>query len=640
MVGVAFHPSFLAHQPSLHHSVSAKALQPSAAAPLRPTTLRKSLATPPLATSPATPAGRPLSARREPRPLPLQSALMAAVLLAAAAAIALWLRRKWSPRRPLPDGDTVAMALMAASGNKEGSSSMLPRPASPESPQQAPTPEGPPSPSPPEGELLDVSVAEDALPSPSRSPKDKPLLDPADVFRFLRGTPVGLGLELGWKVRDWLRRLVERLSRPTMRDFVDGDDDVAGGLGCVVLVFGASTPIGRTLVRKLLLRGYAVRVLLLPSEVDGPLDLPASKQLEKLAVDFQDKKALQQAVTGVGKIICCASTPTPLDLQMRLLVDEVGIRVLCQAAQDVRNACRERLAEEGGKTAVTTPPKRTISKMRTLERWGDVKLIQRQIDNLPSKWASLVFDGAASFAPSEPDRPERVAVFAGEFQANREAVAEVTLPFEGDELDAVLRSEVLLLKLRGDGNRYTVAVTLDGRRYATAFTSVPRWQSVRIPLEALLDSAGQPIPRLAGQGKTGSLTIGFSTIRAVTAVTATGRITFKLDLQFIKAIPSGAEPDFVLVSQSSNSLLQGMLGGDLALLQTKGEAAVRKAGLSYTIIRPVAVLDAPSGGRPLLFDQARRGTSAVSAADVADLCVQVLHCPAACNKAFDVSAAD
>eukprot|EP00667_Euglena_gracilis_P029598 EG_transcript_39508 len=131
MVGVAFHPAFLAHQPSLHQSVSTKALQSSAAAPLRPTTLRKSLATPPLATSPATPAGRPLSARRETRPLPLQSALMAAALLAAAAAIALWPRRKWSPLRPLPDGDRVAMALMAASGDKEASSSTLPRLASP-----------------------------------------------------------------------------------------------------------------------------------------------------------------------------------------------------------------------------------------------------------------------------------------------------------------------------------------------------------------------------------------------------------------------------------------------------------------------------------------------------------------------------
>lgn len=53
-------------------TLPSQALQPSAAAPLRPTTLRKSLATPPLATSPATPAGRPLSARREPRPLPLR----------------------------------------------------------------------------------------------------------------------------------------------------------------------------------------------------------------------------------------------------------------------------------------------------------------------------------------------------------------------------------------------------------------------------------------------------------------------------------------------------------------------------------------------------------------------------------------
>jgi len=47
----------------------------------------------------------------------------------------------------------------------------------------------------------------------------------------------------------------------------------------------------------------------------------------------------------------------------------------------------------------------------------------------------------------------------------------------------------------------------------------------------------------------------------------------------------------------------------------------------HSVNSPVAP---PPGGLP---------SGSVAVADVADLCVQVLHAPAACNKAFDVSPA-
>lgn len=75
--------------------------------------------------------------------------------------------------------------------------------------------------------------------------------------------------------------------------------------------------------------------------------------------------------------------------------------------------------------------------------------------------------------------------------------------------------------------------------------------------------------------------------------------------------------------------------GDLEWM-LKGEEALRASGLSFTIIRPGELTDAPGGQHALQFDQGDRIRGAIGRADVAEVCVQALEEPKADNTTFEV----
>lgn len=64
---------------------------------------------------------------------------------------------------------------------------------------------------------------------------------------------------------------------------------------------------------------------------------------------------------------------------------------------------------------------------------------------------------------------------------------------------------------------------------------------------------------------------------------------FKLEVDWIKALPAGVEPDFVLVSCAGSATRPGVELDDLNRIvaaKRKGEDSLRASGLGYTIIRP------------------------------------------------------
>lgn len=77
-----------------------------------------------------------------------------------------------------------------------------------------------------------------------------------------------------------------------------------------------------------------------------------------------------------------------------------------------------------------------------------------------------------------------------------------------------------------------------------------------------------------------------------------------------------------------------MLGGILTW-KLKGEDCVRSSGIPYTIVRPCALTEAP-GGKALMFDQGDNIKGKVSREDIAELCVEALEQPHACNVTFEV----
>lgn len=114
---------------------------------------------------------------------------------------------------------------------------------------------------------------------------------------------------------------------------------------------------------------------------------------------------------------------------------------------------------------------------------------------------------------------------------------------------------------------------------------------------------------------------------------------FQLEVDWIKALPGGEEPQVVLVSCAGKGSDTTPNPQDLAKVvefKRKGEEALRLSGLGYTIIRPGALVAEPGGYKALVFDQGGRITESIGAADVADICLRSLHEPAARNKTFDV----
>lgn len=64
---------------------------------------------------------------------------------------------------------------------------------------------------------------------------------------------------------------------------------------------------------------------------------------------------------------------------------------------------------------------------------------------------------------------------------------------------------------------------------------------------------------------------------------------FALEVDWIKALPSGVEPEFVLVSCAGAANRTGIDASDLARVvsaKRRGEDSLRASGLGYTIIRP------------------------------------------------------
>lgn len=265
----------------------------------------------------------------------------------------------------------------------------------------------------------------------------------------------------------------------------------------------------------------------------------------------------------------------------------------------------------------------------------------------------------------ETPKDEQNALFHGAVYARRGMVAvgrALEMP-PGFGLD---RYEGLVLRVCGDGKSYNFWLktteqqdanvphangnNVEGAQYfVSRFYARPGWSTVRIPFAqfrphdaSFLETGSLPKLDLQNVREFG---IAYeSTMRRPQTSnlgdggSAEGN-SFGLSISFIKALPTGSTPDFVLVSCSG----QDKIFGDdyhakekVMSFKRAGENALRNSGLGYTIIRPGALIEEPGGQKALIFDQGERITQGISYADVADLCVEALFDPSAFNKSFDV----
>merc|ERR1719359_394682 len=123
-------------------------------------------------------------------------------------------------------------------------------------------------------------------------------------------------------------------------------------------------------------------------------------------------------------------------------------------------------------------------------------------------------------------------------------------------------------------------------------------------------------------------------------------LVFNLKINWVKALPGGTEPDFVLVSATGKAV-EPDVRQTCMNAKKAAEASLRASGLGYTIVRPGPLQEVAGGQRGLVIEQStgwspgEGGESvsgeAISCADVADVCIRCLHDEAAFNKTFEVS---
>lgn len=457
--------------------------------------------------------------------------------------------------------------------------------------------------------------------------------------------PIQLGREAR-RVFDDVWDQFTKLASPTrsfsLDEFLDSEQEAPQASYTSVLVVGATGRVGRVVVRKLLLRGYKVKAMVRKRDVsfqERLQGLPAA--IEFVEGDLGDAAACQEAVKGVDKIIFCAAARTTLRADL-LRVEDRGVANLSSAFQDEmdRRAKKKKLKS-------STRAKREIADFRRAyhqERW-DITYCglpggDRAGEPMINTSAAVINDN-------------NNLEFAG-ILCNRGALAEVGAELEerlpkGDS--RVVDTEGLTLRVLGDGNVYSLVLrTVDSHRYAARFPTRPMGYShVRLPYStfrpetpgaaATIDPAQVRHVAIRFEQRRAASARGARSIQELDPRTQQQQ-GFRLEVDWIKALPGGTEPDFVMISAASTAR-QGMdddAQAKLLALKRKGEENLRLSGLGYTIIRPGQLQDEPGGYKALVFDQGDRIQQGISFADVADICVRALHDPAARNKTFEVAA--
>jgi len=403
-----------------------------------------------------------------------------------------------------------------------------------------------------------------------------------------------------------------------------------------VLVVGAAGRTGRTIVRKLLLRGYRVRALIMNERLMQDL-IPT--RVEVVVGDITDPEVCREAVEGIDKVVFAAASRS-LDPEAYRSVFEHGLKNLLHAFMDYKWV-KSKNPNPGNKKMVADFKKREVMDAWNAQVIGRVSRAEGETERpLPpgrersgvKEWSA----GRASFSVKNTENGNlkfRGAVY------DIGSAAEIGGPVQRDRLSD---SEGIVVRLRGDGNLYAIVCTMDdGQKYAARFVTKWGYSTIRIPFTLFRPDWGGS-DTLDG---TRIINVGLrfeNTGRPVTSFDGSfeqplGR--FNVELDWIKTLPAGKSTDFVLVSCAGVpregvelSTLQEIL-----VAKRVGEAMLRNSGVAYTVVRPTTLIDEPGGLKALVFDQGDRLSESISAVDVADVCVRSLLQPLAGNKTFEVA---
>jgi uncharacterized protein YbjT (DUF2867 family) len=418
----------------------------------------------------------------------------------------------------------------------------------------------------------------------------------------------------------------------------------------LVLVAGATGGVGKRVVQRLQQRGIKVRALVRDTKRAQEI---LGQNVELVEADITLPETLTPLVTnGVEAVICCTGTKvqpvegdTPtrekyyqgIKFYMPEVVDVPEI-VEYKGLNNLVKAVRSQLMKSGEKTIFDfTKPSQDLK-----ETWGALD--------------DIVMGGVSE---SSIRLTDNTALFTGNVStANSGGFASVRTRNFDPPIDLTGFSGIQL-RVKGDGQRYKFIIRSeakwDGIGYCYSFDTVYNiWITVTIPLDKLI-----PVFRAKTVNSGAKLDTShiYSFQLMLSKFEYDGALNpkftpgiFQLQLESVAACDGIALPRFVMVSSAGVTRpgrpginleeeppavrMNEMLGGILTW-KLKGEDCVRSSRIPYTIVRPCALTEEP-GGKALMFDQGDNIKGKVSREDIAELCVQALDQPQACNVTFEV----
>lgn len=405
-----------------------------------------------------------------------------------------------------------------------------------------------------------------------------------------------------------------------------------------VLVVGVTGRVGRILVRKLLLRGYTVKALVRAQDMEVLQAIPSS--VEVIVGDVGEPADAARAVAGCNKVVYCAGARSTATADL-YRVEQLGVYNLTKALQDQNNYAAQKRAGTSFKS------KRKILAHKKKDG-PEQDIWEAKVQHKSTVTGLSVLSGA--------DRSDVRVNDKGYIQFSstvnsRGASAEMIANLPSDVIPNLIRYDGFVLRVCGDGKPYQVQIhckpsdtdaeTTDEQVYTARFNSRMGWQTVRLPYSSFTPKVPGNPPLDVRQAT--QLAIVYESRRLPRTVGGTladeeNINRANLQLHFIKLVPRGDEPDFLLVSCTGVRDVE-LPEEDLAKMLTyksRGEAALRNSGLGYSIIRPGALVEEPGGQRALVFDQGGRIAQSISCADVADVCLRGLHDVQARNKSYEV----
>jgi len=420
----------------------------------------------------------------------------------------------------------------------------------------------------------------------------------------------------------------------------------------IILVVGGTGGVGKRVVQRLQQKGIKVRCLVRDAKRARTI---LGNSVELIEADLTIPETLTPAIfEDINAIICCSGTkvqPVEGDTPNREKYYQ-GIKFYMPEVVDVP----ELVEYKGIQNLINAAPK-------TLRNSGDKVLFDftQPTEAVKEIWGALDDIVMGGMSESSLKLIPNAALFTG-YVSTANSGGFVSVRTRNFEPPLNLSNyQGIELRVKGDGKRYKFIIRCnegwDSVGYCYSFDTVYNIPiTIRIPFNQLIPvfraktlQEGQPF----NSSQVFSLQLMLSKFEYDGALNPKFEPgLFQLEIESIKAYGGEILPRFIQVSSAGVTRpgkpglnleeeppavrLNEQLGGILTW-KLRGEEVIRSSGIPYTIIRPCALTEQP-GGSALIFDQGDTIKGQVSREDIAELCIQALTQPKACNTTFEVKA--